>query len=211
MKGSRPGTFERVYFAIKERLREGAFQPGDRLEPAVLADELNASVTPVRDALHRLTGERLVETLRHNGFRAPMLTETMLRHLYRWHLDLLLLALMHRNLRHDLEAGGPALERDAAGEPQAQLFLDLVQSTGNPEHLAAFAALSDRLEPVHRFETLFLDATEAETCEIIAAIQSDDSKRLRRSLLKYHRRRERIVPQLLAHLQSASTAESRAR
>lgn len=204
MKASRPGTFERVYCAIKQRLRDGAFQPGERLEPAVLADELNASVTPVRDALHRLTGERLVETPRHNGFRAPMLTETMLRHLYRWHLDLLLLALMHRNSRHDLEPRGASPERDGAGEPQAQLFAHLVQSTGNPEHLAAFATLSDRLEPVHRFETLFLGATEVETCDILAAIRSGDSKSLRRSLVKYHRRRERIVPQLLAHLQSGS-------
>lgn len=56
-----PGTFERVYAAIRQRLREGFYRPGDRLEPAALSDGLNASVTPVRDALHRLTGERLDE------------------------------------------------------------------------------------------------------------------------------------------------------
>src|SRR5256885_14478398 len=91
-----PGTFERVYAAIRQRLREGAYRPGARLEPALLSDELNASVTPVRDALHRLTGERLVEAPRHEGFRVPMMTETTLRHLYGWHLDLLLLAVMKR-------------------------------------------------------------------------------------------------------------------
>ena len=89
-----PGTFERVYAAIKQRLRQGAYRPGERLEPALLSDELNARVTPVRDALHRLTGERLVDAPRHEGFRAPMLTETTLRHLYLWHRDLLLLAVM---------------------------------------------------------------------------------------------------------------------
>src|SRR6185503_4923243 len=91
-----PGTFERVYAAIRERLRDGLYRPGERLEPALLSDELNASVTPVRDALHRLTGERLVDAPRHEGFRSPMLTETTLRHLYAWHLDLLLLAVMRR-------------------------------------------------------------------------------------------------------------------
>src|SRR5690349_3688178 len=92
-----PGTFERVYAAIKQRLREGVYRPGERLEPALLAEELNASVTPVRDALHRLTGERLVETPRHEGFRVPMMTEPLLRFLYGWHLALLLLAVMkHR-------------------------------------------------------------------------------------------------------------------
>src|SRR3954447_19738705 len=91
-----PGTFDRVYAAIKQRLREGVYRPGTRLEPALLSDELNASVTPVRDALHRLTGERLVEAPRHEGFRAPLLTEARLRHLYAWHHDLLLLAIMRR-------------------------------------------------------------------------------------------------------------------
>src|SRR3954470_11486966 len=93
-----PGTFERVYAAIRQRLREGVYRPGRRLEPAALSDELNASVTPVRDALHRLTGERLVEAPKHEGFRVPMLTEATLRHLYAWHLDLLLLAIMKQRL-----------------------------------------------------------------------------------------------------------------
>src|SRR5689334_5300531 len=95
---SPPGTFDRVYAAIRQRLREGAYRPGERLEPTLLSDELNASVTPVRDALHRLTGEHLVEAPRHEGFRAPMITETMLRHLYAWHRDLLLLAVLKRQV-----------------------------------------------------------------------------------------------------------------
>jgi len=78
------------------QLRKGAFRPGERLEPAAFSDKLSASVTPIRDALHRLTGERLVETPRHEGFRVPLVTETMLRHLYTWHLDLLLLAIARR-------------------------------------------------------------------------------------------------------------------
>src|SRR5579872_5196064 len=90
-----PGTFERVYAAIRQRLRDGVYKPGERLEPAALADELSASITPVRDALHRLTGERLVEAPRHEGFRVPMMTETMLRQLYSWHRDLLLLAVVN--------------------------------------------------------------------------------------------------------------------
>src|SRR3954471_22236340 len=102
-----PGTFERVYAAIRQRLREGVYRPGDRLEPALLSDQFNASVTPVRDALHRLTGERLVEAPRHEGFRVPLLTESMLRHLYAWHRDLLLLAILNR--RRGAQASGELL------------------------------------------------------------------------------------------------------
>lgn len=197
-----PGTFDRVYAAIKQRLRDGLYRPGDRLEPAALSDELNASVTPVRDALHRLTGERLVEAPRHEGFRVPMMTEMVLRHLYAWHLDLLLLAVMrHRSTALADEAvvnhGRSELP---VHQRQNALFLALARAAGNPEHGAALEALSQRLEPVRRFEQLFLDETEAETVEILRSLQAHDRKALRRSLIRYHRRRERIAPELLAAL-----------
>lgn len=197
-----PGTFERVYAAIKQRLREGAYRPGDRLEPAVLSDELNASVTPVRDALHRLTGERLVDAPRHEGFRVPMLTETQLRQLYAWHLDLLLLAVMrHRAVA--LADAGAVTDQAAVHRRQKELFLALARSAGNPEHVAVLEALSQRLEPVQRLEKIFLDETETETAEIVRALHMHDRKALRSSLVRYHRRRERIVPQLLSRMMEA--------
>ena len=200
-----PGTFDRVYAAIRQRLREGVYRPGDRLEPALLSDELNASVTPVRDALHRLTGERLVEAPRHEGFRVPMLTETMLRHLYEWHLDLLLLALMKQRARNFAADEDAFVEDDGAGLSARDrlngLFLLLAKSTGNPEHVAALRSLTERLEPVQRAEVMFLDETETETEEIVRALRLYDRKALRRSLVQYHRRRERIVPEILARLQ----------
>jgi DNA-binding GntR family transcriptional regulator len=197
-----PGTFERVYAAIRQRLREGAYRPGDRLEPALLSEDLNASVTPVRDALHRLTGERLVEAPRHEGFRVPMMTETTLRHLYGWHLDLLLLAVMKRHtmaLAEESSVNGGRAEAPVH-ERQNGLFLALARSAGNPEHVAAVEALSQRLEPVQRLEQYFLDETEAETSEIIRALQAHDRKALRSSLVRYHRRRLRIVAELLSRL-----------
>jgi DNA-binding GntR family transcriptional regulator len=200
-----PGTFERVYAAIKQRLRDGFYKPGDRLEPAALSDELNASVTPVRDALHRLAGERLVEAPRHEGFRVPMLTESMLRQLYSWHRDLLLLALM--NHRQELVAdrhGAAQPTPDApARERQKALFFALVRSTGNSEHVAALESLSDRLAPVEQLADALLDAAEAEASEIMDALRANDRKALRRSLVRYHRRREKIVPELIAALVDA--------
>jgi DNA-binding GntR family transcriptional regulator len=196
-----PGTFERVYAALRQRLREGVYRPGQRLEPAALSYELNASVTPVRDALHRLTGERLVEAPGPGGFRVPMMTETTLRQLYSWHRDLLLLAVMNHRARDEREPVA-ANDRDALEEHQRQnaLFLALASSAGNPEHAAAVEALIDRLEPVRRLEEAFLDETEQETIEIVRGLRDHDRKALRRSLVRYHRRRERIVPQLLARL-----------
>lgn len=201
---SRPGTFERVYAAIKRQLREGVFRPGDRLEPAVLSEQLNASVTPVRDALHRLTGERLVDAPRHEGFRVPMLTETTLRHLYSWHRDLLLLAVSSRGRRDLLSRAAPAIGRTAGDGAacRSALFLLIAQASGNSEHVAAMEGLEDRLGPLQQLETLLLDAVEEETAEIIAAVESRDARALRAALVRYHRRRERIVPELLERLYS---------
>lgn len=197
-----PGTFERVYAAIKVRLRSGVYRPGERLEPAALADELNASVTPIRDALHRLAGERLVEAPRHEGFRVPMLTETTLRHLYAWHHDLLLLAILGRKL----PASEPELPPETSDRSMAlhercnAAFLALARSSGNPEHLIALATLTERIEPAQRLEDALLDAAEEESAGIVAAIIAGDRKLLRRALLHYHRRRERIVPEVISRL-----------
>jgi DNA-binding GntR family transcriptional regulator len=199
---SQPGTFDRVYAAIKERLRSGAYRPGQRLEPAALSDELNASVTPVRDALHRLTGERLVDAPRHEGFRVPMMTEARLRQLYAWHLDLLLLALLkHRSDAPADPAADPARPGEQAHDREAALFLLLAGKTRNAEHVAAIRSVTEKLEPFQRAERTFLDETQRETEAIAAAIEARDRTVLRRHLVQYFRRRERIVPEILASLQ----------
>jgi DNA-binding GntR family transcriptional regulator len=201
---TRPGTFERVYAAIRDQLREGRFRPGDRLEPAALSDELNASVTPVRDALHRLTGERLVESPRHDGFRVPLLTEATLRHLYAWHRDLVLLAISGRPGRERRlgEALNRAVGMNAGAPSPDSIFAALAHGSGNPEHGAALEAAAERLQPVRRAESLLLDAAEEESAEILDALRNRDSRRLRNSLVRYHRRRQRMVPELLERLYS---------
>lgn len=193
---SPPGTFERVYAALKDKLRRGAFRPGERLEPAALSDEMFASVTPIRDALHRLTGERLVEAPRHEGFRVPGLSETRLRHLYAWHRDLLLLAIKSR--QWSIQDERPELSGRASKQQQlSPLFLALARSGGNPELAIALESVRERLEPLERLETLLLEEIELESGAIMDALHSGDTRRLRSQLLRYHRRRERIVPELL--------------
>jgi DNA-binding GntR family transcriptional regulator len=181
------------------------FRPGERLEPAMLAEELNSSATPVRDALHRLTGERLVEAPRHEGFRAPVLTETRLRHLYAWHRDLLLLALARRGV-----VAGPRqaeFEEQGLHDRRNAMFLALAASSGNPEHVQALASLLERIEPIQRLEERFLDALDTEISQISAAIRTGDRAALRRTLVQYHRRRERIVPELLARHYATGSRE----
>lgn len=197
---NRPGTFERVYAAIKQQLRSGMCRPGERLEPALLSSDLNASVTPVRDALHRLTGERLVEAPRHEGFRVPAWTEGSLRHLYSWQRDLLFLALLTSRAvpSPDQVAGA---DRSQGLEGVRAIFAAIVQGTGNPEYVFALDAVAERLLPAGRFEPLLLGPVEDERAEFAAALEKCDRGALRRAIKRYHRRRIRAVPELLERLQ----------
>ena len=85
-------AMERSYRALKGQLRDGVHLPGHRLEANRIADDLGVSMTPVRDALNRLAGERLVEASSGEGFHVPRLSEGELRDLYEWHSALIIMA-----------------------------------------------------------------------------------------------------------------------
>lgn len=204
-----PGpTFERVYRALKDQLGTGRYAAGQPLEPASLSPELNASITPVRDALHRLVGEGLVEAPRGDGFRTPLVTEVGLRHLYRWNAAVLRLAAQARGGGQapgqasdgDPLAGMPGETSEAPLEATETLFLAIAARSGNPEHAAAVARLNDRLRPVRRIELDLLADCEAELDEMAFRLAEDALPDLRRSLAAFHRRRERHVGEIVAAL-----------
>jgi DNA-binding GntR family transcriptional regulator len=60
--------------ALEESIAGGAFGPGAHLNLASLAREFDASVTPVREALHQLERDGLVRLQPHRGFVVPELS-----------------------------------------------------------------------------------------------------------------------------------------
>lgn len=194
-----PGpTFDRVYLALKDQLTSGRFPPGEHLEPALLGPELNASITPVRDALHRLVGERIVEAPRNDGFRVPAPTEADLRDLYGWSRTLLELAMRARASRSPAAAlRAPAPGGGEALDSAADLFRAIARRTGSPEHEAAMESLNDRLAPLRIAETRILEDVAEEFGSLRTAWEKDDFVPLRRCIAAYHRRRQRCVPELL--------------
>jgi DNA-binding GntR family transcriptional regulator len=61
---------------------DGTFAPGEQLGEALLADNLNCSRGPVREALQRLAQEGLVRNLRNRGTFVTSLTEGDVREIY---------------------------------------------------------------------------------------------------------------------------------
>lgn len=194
-----PGpTFDRVYLALKQQVREGRYPPGTQLEPRVLTEELSSSITPIRDALHRLVGERLVEAPRNDGFRIPPVSEFVLRELYAWQAELLRLALAHSpaEQQDDAPRPGSVAEIDSAEE----IFLEIGRRSGYYELLSALANVCDRLAAMRNLEQRFVPEMAEETGTLLRLLEERDTASLRSAITSYQRRRDRAVPQLVAAL-----------
>lgn len=197
------GTFERVYDAIRHEVEAAQFQPGDHLEPFHFADRFNSSITPVRDALQRLVGERLIEATPGEGFRMPLFTEVGLRQLYEWNGQLVQLALKRQDVPPDAEgwAGPPQGEAVSLAVHSGQLFAAIARQSGNGELLIAVQSLNSRLSMVRCREGDLLPNIREELQVMENYLVQNDLPALRRVVHAYHRRRQRVADRLVIMMQ----------
>lgn len=182
-------TSERVYGVLRDRILGNVFAPGARLDPAILASELASSVTPVRDALHLLAGEQLVEVRPGDGFHLPHLTGPGLEDLYALNAEMLLLALRRRLSSAADLASPPDMEQSDLASWTAILFGWLARHSVNVEHGHIVRAINDRLHAVRMVEPDVLPGIHDEL-EAIAAT-TGSAVGLRKEIATYHRRRRR--------------------
>jgi len=188
-------TAERVYDALKARLLSGEILPGERLEPKRFAEELASSVTPVRDALNRLSGERIVDTRTADGFHLPLMSEPVLRDLYQWNGQLLRLA----SQAWCDGTSWPRADTLAADRISAtcQLFELFGRRSNQVEHLAQIISVNDRLQAARIAETRVLEGIEAEIRAMAVGFDREAPPVLLRLVRAYHRRRTRAVPAIV--------------
>ncbi len=196
-------TGERVYQAVKAELLAGDYSPGERIEAVLLAERYMTSITPVRAALHRLVGERLVDAQAGEGFHAPLVTEAGLRDLYAWNGQIIQLAWQAApHPAHPSDGAAPFT--DAASPPfqdvpaaTASLFAALGERSGNEPCAAAILQLNDRLHVSRRLEVELIVDLQAELATMANTIAAGQSLEVRHTLTNYHRRRIRLAADLV--------------
>lgn len=73
---------EHVYRRLRDAIQQGEFKPGHRVMEIEVADWLNVSRTPVRDAIRRLEGEGMLEHEPRNGLVVARLDRQAVMELY---------------------------------------------------------------------------------------------------------------------------------
>ena len=197
---SPPGTMARVYEALKARIMAGDFAPGERIDPARLSPELAASATPIRDALHRLAGERLVESWQQEGFRQPFTTESSVRDLYGWSEDLLRIIL--RTVERSGDEVSP-IEILADDPPYAanMLFGWLASLSRNQEHRQAMQSLIERSNVLRLAENRLVPALPDEAATIPGLMAERRWPDVRRWNSQFHLFRLRRLAEIADQLQ----------
>jgi DNA-binding GntR family transcriptional regulator len=198
-------TMERVYLDLKARIVGGAYPPGTRLDPFHLAKRLAASPTPVREALHRLSGERIVDSWHQEGFRQPIFAESDLCDLYHWAGALVGLALRAPAVR----AAEPAtllaaMEVEDYPGRVARLFRAIAFLSDNREIRYAIVNFVERSEFFRAAEVRTDPAADEQLAEMETAFQSGRWAELGRKSAGFHRRRIARAGRVVAALRPRS-------
>src|SRR5690242_17868944 len=107
---------EKAFETLHGAIVTGRLQPGTRLPIEVLAEVLEMSPMPIREAVRRLDAAGLVENIPHRGARVTELSVTDLAEVYEARLALEVLAIRRAAERFDERAAALAGERLAALE-----------------------------------------------------------------------------------------------
>lgn len=188
-----------LHHQVRRGLQTGRYMPGQRIDPATLAEEFQTSPTPVLFALYRLVGEGLIIDQARSGFYVPLPTEVAMRDLYEWMERLLLMACdsaprASTRLLPELVSASP--NRDLV-KLTWKMFDAIAASTGKRSLHRAVRQANDQLAPIRRAKQKLLEDPLEELLAIDRAWGRRDAVKLRRQLRGYYARRKQLVPQIV--------------
>lgn len=197
-------TQERVFRALKTDLFAGVYVVHARIDLKLVSERYHASRTPVREAIFRLVGEKLLTSHPDGGFQISVPDATRLSDLYFWNAQHLLAAIHvspENGLRKQLRSFGEiAISTDPLGQvtQMAAFCLAIAGATANVEFAERTTMANEWLHFPRLAETFVFGDSVRELGSLFSFTESEFQKNLRRRILAYHRRRIEHVSRISA-------------
>lgn len=215
----RSSLSERIYEGMKQDIFEFRLLPGDRFTETEIAERMQASRTPVRQALYQLEREGFLEVYFRNGWRVRPFDFEHFEELYEVRIVLEVAAIaklcaapyLLRNSEEMNELRHVWLESPRAEEGPLVSSLDerfhclLVESAGNHEMARIHRELSEKLRIIRRLDFTKpprVEATYDEHGAILRALleqRTEDAKELLRSHIEQSRAEVRKITLHMLH------------
>ncbi|MNK10561.1 putative HTH-type transcriptional regulator YdfH [compost metagenome] len=193
-----------AYSALKRDILDFRLAPGDRFTETEIAERLQVSRTPVREALFRLEREGYLEVRQRNGWLVKPLDFNTLDHFYELR-SVLETAAVHalcapeagpdpmRALQHlaDIwlvEESEQSTDCEWLADLDERFHIELVASAGNPEIARVHRAATERIRIVRRLDFTQperIGKTYEEHGAILTAVLARDAARAA-GLLRAH-------------------------
>lgn len=183
---------ERAYTQIRRMVMLGEFPTGQRLAEEQIAEQLNVSRTPVREAFVRLHADRLLNRFSDGGYYVAEVDLFDLRDLYELRLTLELRGITRAGedgIEHDRNALAELQEvwvaiQASPPEPDGSFIeldesfhLALIRSSGNLALAEMLETVNARIRPVRTYDFLTADRIESSIGEhlgIVGALLEGD-------------------------------------
>lgn len=202
-----------AYATLKHRLLLGDFPLGHRLGETALAESLDVSRTPVREALSRLHAEGLVEHLPEGGFAPTAPDLHSISELYEIRRSLEFAALTRgtheqaalEELRDDWAAMVPPASDEECGPDfvlvDESFHVRLAESAGNLSLVDFLVSVNERIRIVRMHDFLTADRVQqtiSEHHQIVTHLLENSSAEAGQSLSMHLEISERVVEQRAA-------------
>jgi DNA-binding GntR family transcriptional regulator len=215
---------KKVYAAIREHILDGSFPPGERLVESRIAEQIKTSRTPVREALHLLESEGLLESIPRAGYRVKPLhweeveeiceirvvNETLAAQWAMKRITPKEILALENNLtvaEHEVRSGNPKafVNRDAE-------FHEILAHASRSERLLELCQLLRKHMLRYRIESLYLPETALRAIQghrrILECLKARDEAGLEQAI-RDHLEQSKIDTQRYAFGKSGETSAMR--
>jgi DNA-binding GntR family transcriptional regulator len=207
LDGEGASLAHQAYEEVKKRIFDFALMPGDRFSESELAQQINVSRTPLRQALQRLQHEGFVSAIPKVGWLVPALDFGKFDELYDFRVLIechavraLCISDEDRSRLHRLCHAWQVPAREWLRDPDRIGALDeafhcqIVECTGNAEMLRSYREITERMRIIRRldfYQPERVAATYEEHATILVAIQKRRTEEAQR-LLRAHIEQSRL-------------------